>query len=210
VDRIFAIGDIHGCFNKLCALMEKLDVDKDQDCLIFLGDYIDRGPQSLEVVDYLIGLPQDGYRTVFLKGNHEIMFENYLSGRDDFNFLTNGGLETTNRYMQNTDFQRLVIPPSHISFFQDLRLYHETDSYIFVHAGLAPGVPLDKQQEKDLLWIREPFIRSDYSFGKKVIFGHTPFKQPLITENKIGIDTGAVYGNTLTCVELPAEKFYSV
>jgi serine/threonine protein phosphatase 1 len=112
--------------------------------------------------------------------------------------------------MQNTDFQRLVIPPSHTSFFQDLRLYHETDSYIFVHAGLAPGVPLDKQQEKDLLWIREPFIRSDYSFGKKVIFGHTPFKQPLITENKIGIDTGAVYGNTLTCVELPAEKFYSV
>ncbi len=208
--NIFAIGDIHGCFDKLRALMAQLRVNKEEDILIFLGDYIDRGPQSMDVVDYLLRLSQNGYHTVFLKGNHEAMFRNYLSGRDKLSFLVNGGGETLDNYMQNIDRSKdLVIPPSHIDFLQSLRLYYETDSYIFVHAGLAPKVPLDQQREKDLLWIRDSFIHSTYDFGKIVIFGHTPFNEPFVTKNKIGIDTGAVYGNKLTCIELPAQEFYS-
>ena len=102
------------------------------------------------------------------------------------------------------------IPNAHIRFFDKLRLCHETDQYIFVHAGLKSNIPLKDQDQLDMLWIRDEFIYSDFDFGKRVIFGHTPFRQPLVLDNKIGIDTGAVYGNKLTCVELPAVKFYSV
>jgi len=209
--KIFAIGDIHGCFDKLHTLMALLEVNKKKDVLIFLGDYIDRGPQSVDVVEYLIHLSQNGYHTVFLKGNHEAMLQDYLSGQDKTFFLLSGGTETLDSYRKHIDrFQKLIMPPSHIEFFQSLCLFYETDSYIFVHAGLVPRVPLNQQQEKDLLWIRDPFIHSTYNFGKTVIFGHTPFKEPFVTKNKIGIDTGAFYGNKLTCIELPAQKFYSV
>lgn len=102
------------------------------------------------------------------------------------------------------------IPTTHLDFFRDLSIYYETDQYIFVHAGLKANVPLEEQNEWDMLWIRQEFIYSDFDFGKRVIFGHTPFQKPIVLDNKIGIDTGAVYGNKLTCVELPAEKFYSV
>jgi serine/threonine protein phosphatase 1 len=84
----------------------------------------------------------------------------------------------------------------------------ETEDYIFVHAGLRQNVPPEKQNPDDLLWIRENFINSRHSFGKRVVFGHTPFEEPIIEPNKIGIDTGAVFGNKLTCVQLPDEKFY--
>ncbi|MBU4186311.1 MAG: serine/threonine protein phosphatase [Proteobacteria bacterium] len=211
--KIFAIGDIHGCFDKLHTLMALLEVNKEKDILIFLGDYIDRGPQSMDVVEYLIHLSQDGYHTIFLKGNHEAMLQDYLSGQDKTIFLLSGGTNTLDSYRQHQHidrFQNLIIPPSHIKFFQSLRLFYETDSYMFVHAGLVPKVPLNQQQEKDLLWIRDPFIHSTHDFGKTVIFGHTPFKEPFVTKNKIGIDTGAVYDNKLTCIELPAQKFYSV
>jgi serine/threonine protein phosphatase 1 len=87
-------------------------------------------------------------------------------------------------------------------------LFHETDSYIFVHAGMRQNVPLDQQVPQDLLWIRDKFIQATYSFGKRVVFGHTPFDEPRVESNKIGIDTGAVYGNKLTCVQLPEEIFF--
>lgn len=209
--KIFAIGDIHGCFDKLYTLMALLEVNKKKDILIFLGDYIDRGSQSMDVVEYLIHLSQNGYHTVFLKGNHEAMLQDYLSGQNKITFLISGGTNTLDSYRQHIDrLQNLIMPPSHIEFLQSLHLFYETDLYIFVHAGLAPKVPLNQQQEKDLLWIRDPFIHSTYNFGKTVIFGHTPFKEPFVTKNKIGIDTGAVYDNKLTCIELPAQKFYSV
>jgi serine/threonine protein phosphatase 1 len=211
VRKIFAIGDIHGCFDKLRALISQLEINNSTDTLIFLGDYIDRGPQSVDVVDYLLHLSQKGLKTVLLKGNHEAMFLDYLSGKNKLTFLANGGCATLDNYMQNMNRSlNAIIPPSHIDFLQSLHLYYETEAYIFVHAGLAPGVPLDQQQEIDLLWIRDRFINAICNFGKKVIFGHTPFKEPFITKNKIGIDTGAVYGNKLTCVELPLQKFYSV
>ena len=211
MERIFAIGDIHGCLDKLISLMDIIDIDPQRDTLVFIGDYIDRGPQSKEVVDYLIGLVDRQDRVILLKGNHEQMFELYLSGADRLTFLANGGHATLKSYgMDIHSAENNRIPNEHIGFFDKLRLCHETDQYIFVHAGLKSNIPLEDQDQWDMLWIRDEFIYSDFDFGKRVIFGHTPFRQPLVLDNKIGIDTGAVYGNKLTCVELPAVKFYSV
>jgi len=213
-ERILAIGDIHGCLDKLCSMMDQIAADRSKDTLIFMGDYIDRGPQSMEVIDYLLNLSEIGYHTIFLKGNHEAMLLDYLDNPDEDRrmlYMFNGGHATIESYLlkmkSDGDFH---VPPAHMNFFQSLRLFYETDSHIFVHAGLRPGVPLNEQTEKDLLWIREEFISSSYDFGKTVVFGHTPFQEPLILEKRIGIDTGAVYGNKLSCLELPAERFYSV
>lgn len=209
--KIFAVGDIHGCFDKLQALMGLIDIDAARDTLVFVGDYIDRGPRSKEVVDYVMGLGKTMQQVVFLKGNHEFMLQRYLDGEAMDMFLANGGDATLGSYMRaGGDWDGHPIPPDHLAFFSGLGLYHETEDFIFVHGGLKPGVPIEKQREWDMLWIRDEFIYSDFDFGKRIIFGHTPFRKPLVLDNKIGIDTGAVYGNQLTCVELPAVRFYSV
>ena len=211
MERIYAVGDIHGCYDKLLVLMEKMDIDFESDTLVFLGDYIDRGPQSFEVVAYLADLKQRYANTIFLKGNHEEMLEKYLSGEDRITYLVNGGQQTLESYMNRPRPEgEQVIPRTHLEFFKSLRIYYETQNYIFVHAGLKNKVPLEKQKTEDLLWIRRRFIESKYDFGKMVVFGHTPLHEPLLLPNKIGIDTGAVYGNRLTCVRLPELVFYTV
>ncbi len=208
---IYAIGDIHGCLDKLETLMSTIDVDVQRDQLVFLGDYIDRGPSSYEVVDYLMQIIRRMPATVFLKGNHEEMFTHYLSGMDRQLFVMNGGQATLESYMKNrTEADGSLIPSEHLRFFSSLRLYYQTDDYIFVHAGLRDNIPLESQKTEDLLWIRDAFIASEYDFGKRVIFGHTPFNTPLVQPNKIGVDTGAVYGNQLTCVKLPETEFFHV
>ena len=207
--KTFAVGDIHGCLDKLTMLMEMIDIDPNKDTLVFMGDYIDRGTHSKEVVDYLISLARRQRNVFFLEGNHERMLQRYLSGTSMFHFLVNGGQATIDSYLKNqSNAKDRLIPTAHRDFFDNLRLYYETEEYIFVHAGLKPNVPLEKQSEWDMLWIRDEFIYSDFDFGKRVIFGHTPFREPLILDNKIGIDTGAVYGNRLTCVELPDVVFH--
>lgn len=142
------------------------------------------------------------------------MLLRYLEGVDEDLYLSNGGHMTLNAYgifrWDAPPVRKAKIPEVHLRFFEALLPYYETDRYIFVHAGLFPGLPLEDQDIHDLLWIRQAFIDSEYDFGKRVIFGHTHFAAPLITENKIGIDTGAVYGGKLTCVELPTLKFYQV
>ena len=211
MERIYAVGDIHGCYDKLLVLMEKMDIDFESDTLVFLGDYIDRGPQSFEVVAYLADLNKRFANTIFLKGNHEEMLEKYLSGEDRITYLVNGGQQTLESYMNRPRPEgEPAIPSTHLEFFKSLRIYYETQNYIFVHAGLKNKVPLEKQKTEDLLWIRRRFIESKYDYGKIVVFGHTPLHEPLLLPNKIGIDTGAVYGNRLTCVRLPELVFYTV
>jgi serine/threonine protein phosphatase 1 len=211
MQKIFVIGDIHGCFGQLCALMDKIPINFSRDQLIFIGDYIDRGSDSIEVVDYLIDLKKQLPGTIFLKGNHEDMLENYLDGSDRFTYLLNGGQRTLDAYLNHPNNPGgYPVPSAHLQFFNSLHLYYQTDDYIFVHAGLRKKVPLESQKKMDVLWIRDEFIYSDFDFGKRVIFGHTPFKEPLMQTNKIGIDTGAVYGNRLTCVQLPEIDFFSV
>lgn len=191
--------------------MNRIDVDTDRDTLVFMGDYIDRGDQSYEVVQFLIDLKKHHPNAVFLKGNHEEMLERYLSGADRFSYLVNGGQQTLESYWRHRQGSRShPFPASHLDFLTSLSLFHETDAYIFVHAGLRENVPLEKQTPEDLLWIRRGFIHSTYDFGKTVIFGHTHAPEPLVQINKIGIDTGAVYGNKLTCLELPKHAFHQV
>lgn len=210
MNKIFVVGDIHGCFDKLRALMDKIPINYAQDQLIFIGDYIDRGPSSVEVVDYLIDLKKRFPGTIFLMGNHEDMLQNYLDGSDRFTYLLNGGQRTLEEYLNRSNNPKTYpVPSEHLEFFNSLFLYYQTEDYIFVHAGLRKKVPLESQEKMDLLWIRDEFIYSDFNFGKRVIFGHTPFKEPLLQSNKIGIDTGAVYGNRLTCIQLPQMEFFS-
>ncbi len=207
MNRIFAIGDIHGCFDKIHALLARLPADHTRDKIVFLGDYVDRGPDSKKVLDLVIGLHKEYPSSfVFLKGNHEAMFLDYLeNGPLKQSFLEFGGTKTLESYGGN-DFDA-NIPKDHLEFLKGLETIYVTERFCFVHAGLRPGIPIEEQREDDLLWIRFKFIKSNYDWGKRVIFGHTPFDTPLIEANKIGIDTGAVYGGRLTCLVLPEIEF---
>ena len=171
--------------------------------MVFVGDYIDRGPRSREVVDYLLRRP---YRCVFLMGNHERMLLNFLGGEDEDLYLHNGGQEALRSYGGDPE----DIPASHLSFFQTLRPTYETPDYLFVHAGIRPMIPLAEQSIHDLIWIRHEFIRFIGTYPKPVIFGHTPLRQVLMVEDRIGIDTGCVYGGKLTCLKLPQREIIQV
>lgn len=212
MEKIFAIGDIHGCLEKLNLLMSRLSIDCKNDTLVFIGDYIDRGDLGPEVIDYVIGLQSEYKKVICLMGNHEQMLLNYLEGVDESMYLANGGRITLHSYgiilSDDLDERKNKIPVTHRLFFESLLPYYETGDYIFVHAGLRPGLPLAEQSMDDLLWIRHEFIGSEDDFGKIVVFGHTPLSKPLIQKNMIGIDTGAVYGGHLTCVELPEINIY--
>jgi serine/threonine protein phosphatase 1 len=199
----YVIGDIHGCLQPLLRLLAKI-APRPGDELIFIGDYIDRGPQSREVVEHLLALP---HRCVFLLGNHEQMLLDYLAGRDDGGlYLANGGLATRESY--GGDLAN--IPPAHVTFFRSLRPMYETPDYLFVHAGIRPLVPLDQQTVNDLVWIRHEFIQFIGRFPKPVVFGHTPLRQALLQPDRIGVDTGCVYGGKLTCVKLPSREVIQV
>jgi serine/threonine protein phosphatase 1 len=209
--KIFAIGDIHGCYDKLVALMKILPWKRDRgDLLLFIGDYVDRGANSRDVIEFLVKLRKRGGEFVFLKGNHEkMLMDYYVHQKDQMLYVANGGAETIASYVEGGIGRKaFVLPQDHLEFLLGLKLYHETEDYVFVHAGLRDSIPVDEQSEEDLLWIREEFIYSAFDWRKRVIFGHTALETPFVTPGKIGIDTGAVYGNKLTAVELPSMKFY--
>lgn len=210
--NIYAIGDIHGEFNKLVTLISRLNISE-EDTLIFLGDYIDRGAKSFEVIDYLIHL-DSMYDCVFLSGNHEAMFMDFLSGINGELFLYNGGRKTVSSYIQNIcdvseylPYQKREIPPSHNKFFRNLKKYYETEDFIFVHAGILPGTPLERTPDDILLWDRS-FLRMKYE-GKTVVCGHTPNRTILNEKHKICVDTGACFKNMgdLTAAKLPERTF---
>jgi serine/threonine protein phosphatase 1 len=206
VNRIFVIGDIHGCYERLKTLFKKLHI-KNNDMLIFLGDYIDRGTDSKKVVEEVINLKSQ-YHIITLLGNHEKMLLDILQKSLPIEmWLFNGGETTLLSYgIKKYNISSDLFPPEHIEFFKSLLPYYEMGNYIFVHAGLKPNIPLGKQSIDDLVWIRDEFIYSDCDFGKVVVFGHTPLAEPLFLKNKIGIDTGAVYGGKLTCLVLPEKE----
>jgi len=210
-EKTFIVGDIHGCLDMLRRLMDKIPWRPEKDRLIFLGDFIDRGKNSKGVVDYVLDLRRTCAQIDCLVGNHEILLLDYVDGNDRGLYFLNGGWSTLESYRAgNPEGDGELIPPDHIAFYRSLQTYLELEDYYVVHAGFRPGVEIEKQVLEDMTWIREPFIYSDYDFGKRVIFGHTPFREPLVLENKIGLDTGAVYGNLLSCLELPDLRFYSV
>jgi serine/threonine protein phosphatase 1 len=213
--KIFAIGDIHGTSSKLDQLLETLTINPKEDTLVFIGDYIDRGPDPKGVIDTVLETIGTIEHVVCLRGNHEQMFLNYFcEHKDEELYMHNGGISTLISYgFKGTGGKAAInIPESHMDFLINLKPYCEVDDYIFVHAGLRPGIPLDQQNLQDLLWLRYDFINSPHDFGKMVIFGHTPISltTPFIENNKMGIDTGAVFGGKLTCVELPEMKIHQV
>ena len=210
VVKYFAIGDVHGCLSHLMRMMEVLkpELVPERDTLVFLGDYVDRGPDPRGVVDYVLELRRELPHVVCLKGNHEAMLLDWvLNGAHYDLYLYNGGGTTIRSYSTEGSF---LLPPDHLRFFKELCLCYETDQYIFVHAGVREGRALSDQEPFDVLWIRDEFIHAAHGLNKVVIFGHTPYHEPFVAPDKIGIDTGAVYGGTLTCLELPAVRFYRV
>jgi serine/threonine protein phosphatase 1 len=203
----YAIGDIHGCLDKLQRLLDVLRYDPAADRLIFLGDYIDRGPDSKGVVDLLLGLQGENSANIFLMGNHEDNFLTYVQACISPQgsgywlkepFFAGGGSTTLQSYCPEVHDPYdacliKAIPPEHLRFMMGLQLYWTNEAYIAVHAGVRPGIPLHQQYENDLLRIRGPFLHTPHGLGKYVVFGHTPFLDVRRDDDKIGIDTGACY-----------------
>jgi serine/threonine protein phosphatase 1 len=203
--KTYVIGDIHGCLDPLQALMAQLSLRK-HDELLFIGDYIDRGPDAKGVVDYVLELRKSRPgKVTCLMGNHEWMLLNHLDGTDPVSWLQNGGMATRSSYGGEDQ-----IPYAHLEFLHSLSPLHRTDDYLFVHAGIRPGVPLEAQSTEDMLWIRREFYLYPGRFDPPVVFGHTPLREVLIQEDRIGIDTGCVFGGKLTCLVLPEREVIQV
>ncbi len=235
--RILAMGDIHGMYEKLVSLMELMQFDPDDDLLIFLGDYIDRGPKSLECLDYVMDLyRQYPERVIPLLGNHETMCLNYYryEGQrrsymmDDLDkqmvmvWLDNGGTDTHKQFkkLKKSELQK------RLRWMQMLSNHYQTGDYYFCHAGIQPFIPLDKQKEGDLLWMREGFYAMyDGRYGT-IVAGHTPVQElskkywkdeqppttPQFLENKIVLcDTGSfLEGGKLSCVDVITGEYWQV
>lgn len=207
MSKTFVIGDIHGCHQTLLELWSKISVTE-EDTVVFLGDYIDRGPDSRQVVDEIMAIKKRLPRVITLMGNHEQMLLHFLEGREEGPFLEVGGAETLASYgIVPGRSDCAGVPRAHLDFFRELIPLWQNQEAIYVHAGLMPGRPLALQPKAWLFWAREEFLESDYDFGKPVVFGHTPFPRPHVGKHRIGIDTGAVYGGHLTCLILPDMEF---
>lgn len=209
---IYAVGDIHGCNTELKALLKQLPLDRDT-LVVFLGDYVDRGPESRQVIDTILELRQR-VPVVALKGNHEDMFLDFIDHPESVGaglFILNGGSATLVSYQ--TEPGRFVIPNEHQEFLRELSLSFETDEYFFVHAGV-PDLPLesltDKMHGDQMMWIRTSFLNSRYRWSKTIVHGHTPMTDVEVRANRINVDTGCVFGGRLTAIELPSQKVFSV
>jgi serine/threonine protein phosphatase 1 len=218
--RLYAIGDIHGRIDLLRALQRLIHHDAargqaQRNVVVYLGDYVDRGPDSCTVIDALLNEPLPGFESHHLKGNHEDVMLRFLSDASVApTWLSFGGRETLLSYGIDPPgpfapagellrAQRELganLPPAHLDFLRGLKTSHQEGDYFFAHAGVRPGVPLEQQRDEDMLWIREEFLRSDASFGCMVVHGHTISRVPDVRKNRIGIDTGAFASNRLTAL----------
>lgn len=218
--RAYAIGDVHGCLDRLVSLHFQIARDLaahpvGDSVLIHLGDYVDRGPDTAGVLWLLAGtLAAPVTRRVDLRGNHEMMMMEALAGRRGAAslWLDNGGEQALASYgitdtMSVREDQWLPkVPRLHLNYLAGLHLMHREGNYLFVHAGIRPGVPIAAQKPEDLMWIREPFLSDQRPRDVVVIHGHTPRPEVEVTEYRIGIDTGAVMGGRLTCLVLEDDR----
>ena len=222
--RLYAVGDIHGRADLLDGLHGRIARDAERapgrrKVVVYLGDYVDRGPDSSAVVEGLIARPLPEFESVRLKGNHEDFLLSFI---DDASigdaWLMNGAQATLASYgveiggygRDALEEARLALiralPADHLEFFRGLALTYEAGDYLFVHAGIRPGVGLRHQKDHDLMWIRDAFLESDADFGRVVVHGHSIRAEPDIRPNRIGIDTGAYHTGRLTCLVLEAEE----
>ncbi len=222
---VYAIGDIHGRADLLAELHDAIVADAavrraTRRLIVYLGDYVSRFPRAREVIEMLLAPAPRGFARVFLKGNHEDTVVRFLDGelRAGQHWLYYGGDATVGEYGVRTERKaaeldagaleavrrRLVaaLPRAHQAFFRSLALSHREGGYAFIHAGVRPGVPFDRQAAGTVLWIRDRFLRSDADFGYTVVHGHTICPAPEVRRNRIGIDTGAYRSGRLTCLVL--------
>ena len=224
---LYAIGDVHGCARTLDALLDRLEADAGRpldrtDTLVFVGDYVDRGPDSPGVLDRAIRLEDaadrgSGPACVFLRGNHDQMMLDYIDGVGDVDlWWANGGRTTLDAYARG-GYDR--IPSEHVDFLRRTRLAFDGDGFAFVHAGLDPDRSVaENLAESDphvLLWTREHLRRDLSEWEKPVVVGHTPVTEPIDAPRLIAVDTGAVFAGRpglgrLTAVRLPERRFVSV
>jgi len=220
----YAVGDIHGRLDLLEDLLRRIGRDAadhphDRERhLIFLGDYVDRGPDSRGVVERLLRDPLNGFVTTRLMGNHEEAMLAFLDAESDgLDWLSYGGLDTLLSYSvplrslprnpqaaaELRQALAAAVPPAHLDFMRSCTLHHQLGDFLFVHAGVRPGVPLDKQTTGDLLWIRDDFLRVRVPLpGRVVVHGHTIVDLPQDREHRINVDTGAFVSGRLTCLVL--------
>jgi serine/threonine protein phosphatase 1 len=226
--RLYAVGDIHGRIDLLRALSQLIHQDAfrrqaPRNVVVYLGDYVDRGADSRGVIDALLNEPLPGFESHHLKGNHEDVMLRFLDDTSAGpNWLGYGGRETLrsygvdppNPYAPAVELQRAQrelgqrLPRSHLDFLRRLKVTHEEGDYFFAHAGVRPGVPLEQQRDEDLLWIRDEFLRSDASFGRIVVHGHSITRVPDVRKNRIGIDTGAFASNHLTALVAEGREWF--
>ncbi len=224
--RVYAIGDIHGRVDLLRTLHSRIRRELEvrpmaRNVVVYLGDYIDRGGHSREVVDCLLDDGVAGAEAVHLMGNHEQFLLSFLDDPEDGTaWLFNGGDATLANYEVDVsnptvhadgmvwlrDDLRRRLPVRHLDFFRRLKLWHSEGDYLFVHAGLRPGVALEEQNRQDLLWIRHEFLESTADFGKLVIHGHSPLREVCQRPNRIGIATGAYSTDVLTAIVLEGNE----
>lgn len=221
--RVYAIGDIHGQAALLDDLLGMIERDgmgrPENNVLVFIGDYVDRGADSKGVIEQLLSLQSD-FTAHFLRGNHDQALLDFLSDPSSFPVWKDYGAEETLAsygvptpvsedeadLRQTRDRLRQSLPPSHLQFFEALKLSETIGDYFFAHAGVRPGTPLDKQEERDLMWIRDEFLNSRAEFGKIIVHGHTPANAPQVRRNRIGIDTGAYLTGRLTALVLEGTR----
>ncbi|EHR01490.1 metallophosphoesterase family protein [Bradyrhizobium sp. WSM471] len=218
--RIYAIGDIHGRADLLRSVLENINSDytrspAERPILVFLGDYIDRGPSSKDVLDILVEC-KARIESVFLKGNHETFVLAFLQDPTALDsWRTCGGLETLHSYglkpTLQPDMQERIdlavqlattLPDDHRAFLGSLQTWFQCGDVLFVHAGIRPNIPIAQQDESDLLWIREDFLDFRAPFEAFVVHGHTPVRVPDVRTNRLNIDTGAFVTGRLTCVAI--------
>ncbi len=220
-ERVYAVGDIHGRADLLDALHQTILTDagaagEPARTIVYLGDYVDRGPDSRKVLDILIHGPLPGFQAIHLMGNHEDMMLRFLDGPATPLWLVNGGDATARSYGVTLPASAsgpdaieairagldVALPDGHRRFLENLRPFHIAGDYLFVHAGIRPGVPLDDQSPAELMWIRDRFLSSEDDHGYVVVHGHTITEHPEVRTNRIGIDTGAFFTDQLTCLVL--------
>lgn len=223
---VYAIGDVHGRLDLLQAIEQRIvedarSRDASRRVIVYLGDFVDRGYESRAVVDHLLETEIGGFERVFLMGNHEEYMIRFLDDPSKARgWFANGGIETLMSYgvvaggsgATESDLARvqsefrMALPEAHRVFLSGLPLMHREGDYVFVHAGIRPGVPLEDQDPEDLRWIRGEFLDDKRDYGVVVVHGHTITENPVDRPNRIGVDTGAYASSRLTCAILEADR----
>jgi serine/threonine protein phosphatase 1 len=231
----YAVGDIHGRADLLALMLERLEDRAEIDAraagppiVIFLGDYVDRGPESDKVIDLLLSGRPNGFERRFLRGNHEQIMQAFMTDPMSARaWVLQGGAETflaygvtppaamtanENEWQAAAEALRAAVPPTHIAFLDSLERYVTLGDYAFVHAGVDAGRSLEQQTDQDLYWVRERFLASKRPFSHRIVHGHTPVDKPYADERRIAVDTGAYASGTLTAARFEGEdvSFVSV